>query len=137
WGVWAKANGPDPSPMQTASNARRRIAARRLTDMPASAGYPPFLRAADLGLAAALAFGFAAALAARAGLAAAGVFAAFSVLRPAARCGRGEPPDFDERAASNSTASSSVTLSGVLSDGSVALTPLWLTYGPDGAFFTP
>src|SRR5579862_1414529 len=48
-------------------------------------------------------------------------------LRPAARRPFGELPMAAARASSRTIASSSVTLSGVLSPVSVALTPLWLT----------
>ena len=40
------------------------------------------------------------------------------------------PPVFSARASIRPTASSSVICSGVLSFGRLALTPLWLTYGP-------
>ena len=70
------------------------------------------------------------------GLAAAGFFGLAAgeaatlpeaVLRPAARRPFGELPIMAARASSSTTASSSVTVSGVLSPVSVALTPLWLT----------
>src|SRR6185369_14340583 len=72
-------------------------------------------------------FGFASAAAGGAArlsdLASAFALALPPVLRPAARRPFGELPSAAARASSSTMASSSVTVSGVLSDGSVALTP--------------
>src|SRR3990172_8715659 len=83
-----------------------------------------FVAAAFFGLAASVATG---------GLALASDFAADfaaalpdACLRPAARRPFGKFPIMAARASSRTMASSSVTVSGVLSPVSVALTPLWL-----------
>src|SRR6516162_2296001 len=53
-----------------------------------------------------------------------------TLLRPATRRLFGALPILAARASSSPIACSSVTVSGVMSAGSVALMPAWLTYGP-------
>src|SRR4051812_7095371 len=83
-------------------------------------------------LAAARFFGLASALAV---LAFAGALGAAALVALAPRAGRflralEPPPVASARASISAAASSNVIVSGVLSFGRLALTPLWLTYGP-------